>query len=84
MFCFISTVLVLNALLGLILFEWSWANAKPIREIDEKRDSKYPAFRRYDALHWKKRNFYLGAVTLMPFRLISMIVYVMIVALFTK
>jgi hypothetical protein len=35
-----------NALIGLILFEWTWAKVKPLREIDEDRDSRFPAFRR--------------------------------------
>ena len=39
----------LNALVGILLFEWCWKVTKPIREIDEDRDSKYPAFRRNDA-----------------------------------
>jgi len=54
---------VLNALLGLLIFEVCWKVTKPIREIDEARDSKYPAFRRYDAVKWRRWKFYPGAVT---------------------
>lgn len=39
-------LLILNAAVGLYCFEWAWKKTKPIREINEKRDSKYPAFRR--------------------------------------
>ena len=60
---------VLNALLGILLIEYCWAMTKPIRDIDEARDSKYPAFRRYDAVKWSRWKFYPGAVTLMLPRL---------------
>ena len=33
---------------------------KPVRKIDESRDSKYPAFRRYDAKNWNRPTFYFG------------------------
>ena len=55
---------------GLILFEWSWAKVKTIRDVDEERDSKYPAFRRLDAPKWRKWRFYIGAVTMLPLRLV--------------
>ena len=35
----------------------------------EARDSKYPAFRRYDAKNWNKAKFYLGAMTLLLIRM---------------
>lgn len=38
--------------------------------MDEKRDSKYPAFRRLDATKWRKWKFYIGAITILPLRLI--------------
>ena len=36
-------------LLGLSLFEWAWIKVKVIRDVNEERDSKYPAYRRVDA-----------------------------------
>lgn len=60
---------VINALFGIVIFEWAWAVTKPIREIDEARDSKYPAFRRYDAHKWARWKFYPGAMTLLPLRM---------------
>ena len=39
-------ILIINAIVGLILFEYAWHDMKPIREVNEERDSKYPAFRR--------------------------------------
>ncbi len=60
---------VLNALIGLLIFEWSWAQCKPIININETRDSRYPAFRRYDASKWRRWKFYPGALTLLLPRL---------------
>jgi hypothetical protein len=36
----------INAIAGLLIFESVWKTVKPIREINEERDSLYPAFRR--------------------------------------
>jgi hypothetical protein len=80
----IITVLILNAIFGLILFEWAWKVVKPVRNIVEERDSKYPAFRRYDAKYWSRARFYLGAMTVMPFRLFTILFYLFIVFLQIK
>jgi hypothetical protein len=53
---------------GLALFEYCWSDLKPLREVDEARDSKYPAYRRYDVKNWAKWKFYPGAVTVLPIR----------------
>jgi hypothetical protein len=50
------------------MFEWAWYKMKPIREVNEERDSKFPAFRRWDVPMWKKWKFYPGALLYMPFR----------------
>ena len=60
--------LIVNAVIGLMMFEYSWYQMKAIREVNEERDSKYPAFRRYDAKHWQKWKFYFGALTYLPIR----------------
>jgi hypothetical protein len=46
---------------------------KAIREVNEERDSKYPAFRRYDAKYWRKWKFYFGALTYLPIRFLLVI-----------
>ena len=38
--------LAVHAVIGLILFEITWSKCKTLIQIDEARDSKYPAFRR--------------------------------------
>ena len=44
------------------------------REVDEARDSKFPAFRRYDANKWARWKFLPGAMLLMPTRIILLVV----------
>jgi len=74
----------INALVGILLFEWCYKATKPIREVDEARDSKYPAFRRYDAKKWSRWKFYPGAMTLLFFRLFMAIFNVIMCVVFTK
>jgi hypothetical protein len=71
-------------MLGLFLFEWSWAQVKSIREVNESRDSKYPAYRRLDAIKWRKWKFYFGAVTWMPLRVLFGFGSVVLLFLFNK
>ena len=55
---------------GLIIFEWAYQKVKPIREINEERDSQYPAYRRLDVKNWARWKFWFGAMTWMQIRLI--------------
>jgi lysophosphatidylcholine acyltransferase / lyso-PAF acetyltransferase len=75
---------LLYAAIGLLLFEFAWKQVKPLREVDEERDSKYPAFRRFDALNWKKWRFYPGAVLLLPLRMLLTAFCFLLCYLFTK
>ena len=59
--------------IGVIMFEWSWKQMKPIREINEERDSKYPAYRRWDANKWAKWKFYPGAILLLPLKFVALL-----------
>lgn len=63
-----AILIAINAIIGHFLFQWAWKVIKPIREVNEARDSKYPAFRRYDVPKWKKFKFYIGAITVLPLR----------------
>ena len=67
-YIFYALLLIINAAIGHYIFQWAWKKIKPLREVDEARDSKYPPFRRVDVQKWKKGKFYLGAVTLLPLR----------------
>ena len=61
-------LLILNFLIGTYGFYFAWSKIKPIRQADEKRDSQFPPYRRTDIKNWSAVKFYLGAVTVMPFR----------------
>lgn len=65
---YIFIIVLLNALIGAWAFNWAWDATKPIRESDEKTDSKFGPFRRYDKQGWSRVKFFLGAITFMPFR----------------
>lgn len=82
--CLIVTFLILNAIIGILAFEWAWGKVKAIRNYDEKRDSRYPAFRRMDVKKWDKLKFYIGAVTVMPFRVIFALVIIFVTFFIVK
>jgi len=62
--------MVIQAIIGLILFEYFWAKTKRYREINKKRDEKFPEYRRNDAKYWTRARFYPGALLTMPTRLV--------------
>ena len=77
-------LLMANAVIGLILFEWAWYKnrrwRKPILELDEI----VPAFRRTDANKWHKWMLYPGAMTLLIPRFLFGLVVVLILCVFVK
>jgi hypothetical protein len=65
-------LLILNAVLGLILFELAWKKTLRYRDPIPELEMAIPAYRRNDAPKWRKWRFYLGAMTvLLPRILIS-------------
>ena len=70
---FWNVVIILNAVLGLILFELAWFKFRRFRNPNKDLDAIYPAYRREDALSWKKWTLYPGAVTMMLPRIIFML-----------
>ena len=71
-------------ILGLAMFEWAWASMKPFIQVNEARDSEYPAYRRYDVKNWKKWKFYFGAVTVMPMRFLLSIFFILLLYILVK
>lgn len=59
----------------MIALEYAWCRLKRIREVDEDRDSQFPAYRRLDVKHWSKIKFYPGAMLTMPSRLAILILH---------
>ena len=64
------TLLVINAVIGLIIFEWAWSKTYRFRNPIKELDDMFPAYKRHDALKWKKWYFYPGALTLLVPRMI--------------
>ncbi len=62
--------LLIYLAIGVYAVEWMWAKMERIRQVDEERDSMFPAFRRTDAKHWNKWMFYPLGVTAMPLRIV--------------
>ena len=62
-------LLILNALVGLAIFEYSWASTKKMRREDSERDKDFPWYKRLDAPKWNKLAMYPFALTIMPLRL---------------
>ena len=80
----IAIFLGVQAILGLIALEYAWCRLKRIREVDEDRDSQFPAFRRVDVKNWSKLKFYPGAMLTMPSRLAFLILHGIIHVTFMK
>ena len=77
-------LIIIHSILGLVAFEWAWIQMKPFRNVVKERDEKYPPFRRLDVHLWKKWKFYLGAMTLMPIRIVLCVVDLLIIYVLIK
>ena len=77
-------LLISYMLLGLYLLESAWKDTKQLREVDEARDSQYPAYRRLDVKKWQKWKFYFGAMTFMPIRVVLTVSYLALLYLGLK
>lgn len=64
--------LVINAILGLILFEWAWKKTGRFRNPINELNAQFPELARLDAPLWQKWKLYPGAVTLLIPRLFLM------------
>ena len=62
---FWRVAVALNALLGWLLLEWSWAKFRRFRLPLKDLDAIYPAYARTDAPKWQKWKLYPGALTLL-------------------
>ena len=64
-FTFWNVLLFLNAVIGLLVLEWSFYKFRRFRNPNKDLDALYPAFRRNDAQHWSKWKLYSGAMTIL-------------------
>jgi len=74
--------MVVQAILGIVAIEFAWGRTKRMREVDEERDSMYPAFRRIDVQNWARWKFYPGAILFMPTRLILLVINIIFLTTF--
>ena len=82
--CLCSTwFIVMNVILGIVMVEYALFKTKSVRKVDEARDSKFPAFRRWDVKLWSRPRLYLAS-PLLPFRFFSAISLVIIHLVVTK
>lgn len=77
-------LLELNALIGLILFEWAWYKNRRWRKPIKELDCLLPAFRRTDAERWHKWMLYPGAMTLLIPRFLWGVLVVLVLCVFVK
>jgi hypothetical protein len=77
-------LILVNALLGLITFEWAWYQTYRFRKPIAELENLLPAFRRNDAKFWHKLTFYPGALTLLWPRFWFGVVDVTILCFFMK
>lgn len=73
-----------NMIIGFLMFEWAWCKVRRLKKVDEERDGKYPAFKRWDAYLWNKWKFYFGAVTFLPLRLFSSFAIIIFCYIFVR
>ena len=70
LFTFWKILIVINAVLGVFLLEWSWKKFHRHRNPNKELNEMYPAFRRNDAEKWQKWKLYPGAMTVLLPRII--------------
>ncbi len=57
-------------IIGSVLFAYGVYGNLPVTRVVEERDSKYPAYRRKDVQNWNYPRLYLGAITVLPLRVV--------------
>ena len=64
-------ILIFNAVVGFCMLEYAWFKTRRFRRPNRDLDELYPAYRRTDALSWKKWKLYPGALLLLVPRLLA-------------
>jgi hypothetical protein len=71
-------VLLFNALIGCCCLEWAWHKTLRFRKPNPELNAQFNMFARTDAPHWRKWQFYPGALTvLLPRILIGVLIAVL-------
>jgi hypothetical protein len=69
--CCITSILLskwflINLVVGILMIEYALYKTRSVRKVNEARDSKYSAFRRWDVKEWKRHRLYLLAPLTFP------------------
>ena len=73
-----------QAVIGIILFEYSWAATSRYRDAQADRDNSYPTANRPDAKDWARWKFYPRAMFMMPSRFLLLVVDLLIMTILAK
>lgn len=65
---------IVNAVLGLIVFEWAWYKTRRFRNPIIELNAQFPELSRNDAPNWRKWKLYPGALTFMLPRFLGLLV----------
>ena len=71
---FFMIYMVIQGIIGVLLFEWAWGKTKKVRECPRELNHKFHSFCRLDAHKWRRWKLYPCAITTMPTRMFLMIV----------
>ena len=72
---FWKVLLILNAIIGLMCFEYAWFKFRRFRNPNRDLDALYPAYARTDVQNWQKWRFYPGAIFLLVPRLLLAVIF---------
>lgn len=64
-----SQLFWINTFIGIFFIEYALYKCRAVIKVDEERDSKYSAFRRYDVKYWKRWRLYLFA-PILPLKMV--------------
>ena len=79
--------LIINALLGVIMFEWAWVKTARSRAVPKQMpelDKVMSAFKRVDTERWSKWKFYPGAMLILVPRIVLQVVCGFLMVIFVN
>ena len=77
-------LLITNAVVGMLCFEWAWSKTHRFRTPNKDLNSIFSMFERNDAKYWARWKFYPGVITLLIPRMIIAILVPTIATIFVN
>ena len=75
-----NLLLLSNAVVGLLIFEWTWFRTRRFRTPIVELNAQFPELSRNDAPQWRKWKLYPGALTILLPRFIAIVVLMVVMA----